>query len=175
MTETKGKLLKSKNKNISNIIAEPDKQEFFVIWELDAPRELVFKAYIEPDLLVQWLGPKDYSLIIETFESISGGKWRFINKDKEGNEYKFHGVNHEVLPPERIIRTFEYDGLPESGHVSLETALFEELPGNRTKLTMHSVFLSVADRDGMVQSMGQEDMNEMYERLDVLLKKLKSG
>jgi uncharacterized protein YndB with AHSA1/START domain len=100
------------------------------------------------------------------------GSWRFIQKDANGNEFAFHGVNHEVLPPERIIDTFEFEGLPEKGHVLLETARFEALPNNRTKLVSQSVFQSVADRDGMLQSGMEEGVNDSYDLLDELLKKM---
>jgi uncharacterized protein YndB with AHSA1/START domain len=159
-----------KNKTI--ITAESGKQELFITREFDAPRELVFKAFTDPKLYVQWLGPRGFTTTLETFEPRSGGSWRFIQKDAEGNEYAFHGVNHEVLPPERIIDTFEFEGLPEKGHVLLETARFEELPNNRTKVVSQSVFQSVADRDGMLQSGMEEGVNDSYERLDELLKKI---
>ncbi len=80
-------------------------------------------------------------------------------------------MNHEVLAPERIIGTFEFEGLPEKGHVILGTVKFEVLPGNRTRLTSQSVFQSVADRDGMLQSGMERGVNEGYERLDELLAK----
>lgn len=85
----------------------------------------------------------------------SGGMWRFVQKDKDGNEHGFHGVYHDVTSPERIIQTFEYEGLPEPGHVLLETIKFEEQDG-QTKMIDLSVFQSVADRDGMLQS-GMEE------------------
>ena len=107
-------------KNKTTIKAEPDKQELFIIREFDAPRELVFKAHIDPNLFVQWIGPHGLTTTLETFEPVSGGKWQFIQKDKDGNEFRFHGVFHEVSP-ERVIQTFEFDGLPESGHATLET------------------------------------------------------
>lgn len=159
--------------NKTEIIAEPGKQELFVIREFDAPRELVFKSFTDPDLYVQWMGPRGLTTTLKKFEPVSGGSWRFIHKDQEGNEFAFHGVNHEILAPERIIFTFEFEGLPEKGHVLLETARFEELPGNRTKLTDQSVFQSVEDRDGMMQSGMEEGINDSYERLDELLEKLR--
>ncbi len=79
-------------------------------------------------------------------------------------------MNREVLPPERIIDTFEFEGLREKGHVSLETLRLEELPGGRTKLTVQAVFQSMTDRDGTLQSGMEEEVNESYERLDELLK-----
>jgi uncharacterized protein YndB with AHSA1/START domain len=158
--------------NKTNITAEPGKQEIVVTREFDAPRELVFKAFTDPQLYVQWLGPRDLTMTLETFEPKTGGSWRYIHRDKAGNAYAFHGVNHEVTAPERIIGTFEFEGLPEQGHVTLETARFEALPGDRTKLTIQSVFQSVADRDGMLQSGMEEGMNDSYARLDELLAKL---
>jgi uncharacterized protein YndB with AHSA1/START domain len=145
----------------------------FIIREFDAPRELVFKAFTDPKLYVQWIGPRGLTTNLETFEPRNGGSWRYIQKDKHGNEYAFHGVNHEVLSPERIIGTFEFEGLPEKGHVILETARFEAMPGNRTKLTSQSVFMSVADRDGMLQSGMEEGVNDSYDRLDELLEKMR--
>ena len=161
--------------NRTRITAEPGKQELFITREFDAPRDLVFKAFIDPKLYVQWLGPRKYTMNLEKFEPRSGGAWRYVFKDKDGSEYGFHGVNHEVLAPERLIDTFEFEGLPEKGHVSLETARFEELPGGKTELTIHVVFLSVADRDGMIQSGMEEGVNESHERLDELLSEMKKG
>ena len=158
--------------NKTNIIAEPGRQDILITREFDAPRELVFKAFTDPELYVQWLGPRDLAMTLETFEPKSGGSWRYIHRDKEGNEYAFHGVNHEVTAPERIIGTFEFEGLPEQGHVTLETARFEALPGDRTRMTIQSVFQSVEDRDGMLQSGMEGGMNESYARLDELLEKM---
>ena len=156
----------------TTITAEPGKQEILITRELDAPRELVFQAFTDPTLYVQWLGPKRFTMTLETFEPESGGRWRYIHTDQNGNAYAFHGVFHEVLAPELIIDTFEFEGLPEKGHVSLETLKLEELPGERTKLTIQAVYRSVADRDGMLQSGMEEGVNESYDRLAELLKKM---
>lgn len=129
----------------------------------------MFKAFIDPELYVKWVGPRELTMDLETFEPIEGGSWRYTSRDKQGNKYSFHGVNHEVLFPERLIGTFEFDGLPEKGHVELDTARFEELPGGRTKLTVQAVYQSVVDRDGMVSSGMEKGVNEGYERLDELL------
>jgi len=159
-------------KNRTRISGEPGKQEIIITREFDAPRELVFKAFTDPKLYVQWLlGPRRLGLTmrLDRFEPKTGGMWRYIHKDRNGNEYAFHGVNHEVLAPERLIDTFEFEGLPEKGHVSLETAKFEELPGGRTRLTIQDVFQSVADRDGMLQSGMEEGVNDSFDRLEELL------
>ena len=154
------------------IIAEPGKQELFINREFAAPRELVFKAFTDPKLIIQWLGPRILTMTLGTFEPRNGGSWRFVHMDRDGNAYAFHGVHHEVAHPERIIRTFEFEGLSEKGHVSLETAKFEEMPGGRTKLVAQSVFQSVADRDGMMQSGMEEGVNDSYRRLDEVLRKM---
>jgi uncharacterized protein YndB with AHSA1/START domain len=163
----------SEKKNKTVITVEPGKQELFVTREFDAPRELVFKAHTDPDLYARWVGPRDLTMKLETFEPVSGGRWRFIQKDKDGNEFGFHGVNHDVTTPDRLISTFEFEGLPESGHVILETTKFEELPGNRTRVTTQSVYQSVEDRDGMVAAGMESGVVDGHERLDEILETLK--
>ena len=159
-------------RNETKVSAEPGSQELTITREFDAPRGLVFKAFVDPRLYVQWLlGPKRLGLtmMLVKFEPRTGGAWRYTQRDGDGNEYGFHGTYHEVLEPERIIDTFEFEGLPEKGHVSLETARFEELPGARTRLTIHSVFQSVQDRDGMLQSGMEEGASDSFGRLEELL------
>ena len=159
--------------NKTTITAEPGKHDIHITREFDAPRELVFKAFTDPELYVQWLGPRRLKMTLEKFEPKSGGSWRYTHKDEKGNEFGFHGVNHEVTFPERIIGTFEFEGLPEKGHVSLETVRFEELPGGRTRLKNVTVFQTVADRDGMLRSGMEKGMGESFERLDELMDKMK--
>lgn len=154
------------------IIAEPGRQEIIIIREFDAPRELVFKSHTDPKLYAQWIGPRGLETTIETFEPEDGGSWRYIQKDQFGDEFAFHGVNHEVTAPLRIIGTFECEWLPEKGHVILQAAYFEELPDNRTRITAKSVFLSVEDRDGILETDMEEGVKESYERLDGLLEKM---
>ena len=156
------------SKNKVTVTAEPGKQELFIVREFDAPRELVYKAHIDPKLYAQWLGPHGYETILELFEPVNGGKYRYINKDKQGNEYGFHGCFHEVSE-ELMIQTFEFEGLPERGHVVLDTMRLEELPGGRTRITIQSVYQTVEDRDGMVQSGMEQGVREGYERLDDIL------
>jgi uncharacterized protein YndB with AHSA1/START domain len=158
-------------KNKTTIKAEPGRQELFITREFDAPSALVYRAHIDPELYVQWLGPRGYEMVLETFEPYSGGRWRYIHKNEQGNEFGFHGVFHEVSP-ERMIQTFEFEGLPQSGHVILDTMKLESLPGNRTRISIQSVYQSVEDRDGMIQSGMERGVNEGYERLDEVLAKL---
>lgn len=158
-------------KNKTTITAEPGKQELFITREFDAPRELVYKAHVDPKLYVQWLGPRGYEMVLETFEPVSGGRYRYIHKDKDGNEYGFHGTFHE-MSEELMIQTFEFEGLPERGHVVLDTMKLEELPGNRTRIMIQSVYQSVTDRNGMIQAGMEKGLNEGYERLDEILIKM---
>jgi len=156
--------------NETKITAEAGKQEIIIEREFDAPRDLVFKVSTDPELIPQWWGPPGFTMEVDKADIRSGGQWRFLH-----NGIGFHGVYHEVLKPSRIIQTFEWEGLPETGHVILETTKIEELPGDRTKLTIQQVFQSVADRDGMVQSGQKGGMEASHKRLDELLEKLKSS
>jgi uncharacterized protein YndB with AHSA1/START domain/DNA-binding transcriptional ArsR family regulator len=171
----KKKIMKGEDStmNKTKITAEPGSHEIVITRDFDAPRELVFKAFTDPKLYTQWLGPRDLRMTLETFEPKIGGMYRYIHTDKDGNAYGFHGVFHEVTASERIIQTFEFEGLPEKGHAALDTARFEALPGGRTRLTRQSVFQSVAVRDGMIQSDMESGVNDSHERLDELLAKLK--
>ncbi len=162
----------STKKNQTKITAEPGKQDLFITREFDAPRELVFKAHTDPKLYVQWLGPHGYEMTLETFEPVNGGRYRYIHKDKDGNEFGFHGVFH-TMTEELMIQTLEFEGLPEAGHVTLDTMRLEKLSGDRTKVTIQSLFQSVSDRDGMIQAGMEQGVNEGYERLDEILVKMK--
>ncbi len=159
--------------NKTVVTVEPGKQELFITREFDAPRELVFKAHVDPDIYVQWVGPKDLEMSIQKLDAFDGGTFEFTHK-RDGHSYRFFGSYHEVLAPERIIGTFEFDGLPERGHVIMGKTSFEELPGGRTRLVHHSVFFSVADRDGMVQSGMERGVDDGYVKLDEVLESLNS-
>jgi uncharacterized protein YndB with AHSA1/START domain len=148
---------------------EPGKQEVVVTRVFDAPRDLVFKACTDPNLIAKWWGPRRYTTIVDKMEVRPGGAWRFVQSDGAGHEFAFHGVYHEITAPERTVQTFEFEGVP--GHVLLDTATFEEQDG-KTKLTQQSVFQSVADRDGMVQSGMEEGSTESMDRLAELLEQL---
>jgi len=151
-------------------VIEPGKQDITSTIVLDAPRELVFKAYTDPELFAKWWGPRRYKNEIDKFESRPGGSWRVVQVGADGSRHAFRGVNHDLVAPERICATFEYEGFP--GHVALQTATFEAL-GNKTKLVAHIVFESVMDRDGMVASGMQEGADESMDRLAELLADLK--
>lgn len=154
--------------NKTEIIAEPGSQELFIRREFDAPRELVFKAHTDPEVYVKWCGPRDLKMKIDKWEPRDGGSYKFTH-ERDGHQYEFLGVYHEIVAPERIIGTFEFTGLPERGHVILGTTRFEELPDRRCRLVHQSVFQSVEDRDGMIASGMERGVNDGYEKLDGLL------
>jgi|HubBroStandDraft_5_1064220.scaffolds.fasta_scaffold554461_1 uncharacterized protein YndB with AHSA1/START domain len=158
------------NKTILKV--EPGKQELFIYREFDAPRDLVFKTFTNPKLLSEWMNPCGMTLHIDQFDSVDGGAYHFTHTDPMGGKHVFRGVFHEVTAPERLIRTFEYLNLPERGHVVVDTMRLEALPGNRTRLTIQSVFQSVADRDGMVAAGMENGVDESHQLLDTLLAKL---
>jgi uncharacterized protein YndB with AHSA1/START domain len=137
--------------------------------EVEAPRELVFRAFTEPELLKQWLGPRRLTMEIDRFEARDGGRWRYRHREEDGTEYGFHGVFHGDPTPDQMVQTFEFEGAP--GHVSLDTARLEEHDG-RTIIHMHSVFQSVEARDAMVASGMAEGVQEGFEQLDELLGRL---
>ena len=131
----------------------------------DAPRELVFAVMTDPKHIPSWWGPEQYETIVDVYEPRPGGRWRFLHRDADGNEFAFHGVIHECTV-DRVVQTFEFEGMP--GHVLLETVTLEEADG-RTTLTNQSVFQSVADRDGMVASGMTDGASESMDRLAQLL------
>jgi uncharacterized protein YndB with AHSA1/START domain len=154
--------------NKTVVTAEPDKQELFITREFDAPRDLVWRAYADPDIYKQWVGPNGMTMTIDSWEFRDGGSYRFTH-ERDGHQFAFFGVNHEIHAPERLIGTFEFDGLPERGHVILGKTTFEELPNGRSRVIHQSVFFSVADRDGMVRSGMERGVTEGFEKLDALL------
>ena len=140
--------------------------------EFDAPRDLVFRAHTDPELLAQWLGPRDLTMTVDHYDVRDGGKWRYVSKDAAGSEYGFHGVFHGTPSPDGIVQTFEFEGVP--GHVSLDTLTLQERDG-KTLLRSVSSFQSVEDRDAMVASDMERGVRDSGERLEELLAKLQAG
>jgi uncharacterized protein YndB with AHSA1/START domain len=138
--------------------------------EFDAPRELVHKAYREPELVKQWLGPRKYEMEIERWDARDGGGYRYIHRDAE-NAYGFRGVFHS-MDIDNMVQTFEFDGAP--GHVSLDTQVLEDLGGGRTRMRSHTVFQSVEDRNAMVEAGMASGVEDGYNRLDELLERLRT-
>ncbi|MGW0916563.1 SRPBCC family protein [Streptomyces sp. NPDC002784] len=150
----------------TQIVADPALPTILLVREFDAPPERVFRAYTDPDLVLQWLGPRRLTMRIVQWDARSGGSYRYVHCEDDGTEYGFRGVFHEVRPNERIVQTFAFDGNPDG--VSLETATFEDL-GHRTRVTTKSLMDSIEARDSMIRSGMQRGVREGHERLDELL------
>jgi len=150
------------------VVAEPGTHEVRMIREFDAPRELVFKAFTDPQLIPRWWGAEAYETVVDKMEVHKGGMWRFIQSGDD-EQYIFNGVFHQINAPESIVQTFEFEGMP--GHILLETITFEERDG-KTIMTDSSVFQTVEDREGMLQSGMEQGTDESMNRLEELLKTL---
>ena len=134
--------------------------------EFDAPREKVFRAHVDPDLVVQWLGPRDLEMEVDHYECRTGGSYRYLHK--RGDEvYGFHGSFHEVRPDEMIVQTFTFEGEPDG--VSLERLTLIDLGDGRTRLEISSLVDSFEVRDAILRSGMEHGVREGYERLDELL------
>jgi len=142
----------------------------FIDWEreFDAPVEAVFRAHKEPDLIKQWLGPRNYEMDIDSYDFRTGGRYRYLHR-ADGEEYAFNGVFHVVRENEFAIQTFEFEGFPDV--VSIESMTFEALDGGRSRVRGHSTYPSMEARDGMVESGMEGGMSEGYQRLDEVLAK----
>jgi uncharacterized protein YndB with AHSA1/START domain len=150
----------------TQIISDPDVPLVRIIREFDAPPEKVFRAHTDPDLLVQWLGPRDLTMTIDHFDCRTGGSYRYVHT-QDGELYGFRGCFHEVRPNELIVQTFTYEGMPDG--VALEKLVLEDLGDGRTRLTATSLVDSFEGRDGFVASGMEVGINEGYDKLDDLL------
>jgi uncharacterized protein YndB with AHSA1/START domain len=147
-------------------VTTPSDREIVSERVFDAPRERVFAAYTDPKLIPEWWGPRRMTTVVDQMDVKPGGTWRFVAHDPDGPEQGFRGAYREVAPPERIVQTFEWEGMP--GHVIVEHAAFEEL-GGRTRVTVTSLFHTTEERDGMLASGMERGLSESHDRLDELL------
>jgi len=154
----------------TEIIANPGEHSLTIEREFAASPAMLFRAFVEPDLVEQWLGPTELITKVDRMDVRDGGTWRYVNVDSDGNEWGFHGVFHGA-PSEAagIVQTFEFEGTP--GHVALQTLTFEER-GDRALARAALVFQSVADRDAMIESGMERGVRDSHERLDALLARL---
>ena len=156
----------TQHRNETRIVVDPNVPTIEIIREFDAPPERVYWAHTDPDLVSKWLGPKDISTRIDSWDARTGGSWRYVAIRDGEDIASFYGSFHELRPDERIVQTFTSEGVPDG--VSLETATFEDL-GGRTRLSVKSVVDSFESRDGIVASGMDHGVREGYERLDDLL------
>lgn len=157
-----------KNTLVRAQVTTPTEREIRIERVFDAPRDHVWRAFTDPELLAQWWG-RGNRLVIERFELERGGHWRFVEHGPEGAN-GFEGRFREVTPQDRIVQTFEWDGMP--GYVVLETADFEDLGDGRTRVVNTSLFYTTEERDGMLHSGMEQGLNESYAALDRLLSKM---
>jgi uncharacterized protein YndB with AHSA1/START domain len=150
----------------TEITADPEVPLVRIVREFDAPREKVFRAHTDPELLVQWYGPRRHEMRIVHHDCRTGGSYRFLHVS-DGVEHGFHGCFHEVRPSELIVQTFTYEGFPDG--VALEKLVLEDLGDGRTRLTATSLVDSFEGRDAFIASGMEEGVHEMYQRLDELL------
>lgn len=150
----------------THIDADPDVPLVRITREFDASPEQVFRAHTDPELIVQWLGPRDLTMSIDHYDCRTGGSYRYVHTS-EGEEYGFNGCFHEVRPPGLIVQTFSFEGFPDS--VALERLLLEDIGNGRTRLTATSLVDSFEGRDAFLASGMETGVREGYERLDELL------
>jgi uncharacterized protein YndB with AHSA1/START domain len=150
----------------TTVLSTPSDREIVSERIFDAPRERVFAAYTNPELIPEWWGPRRMTTIVDQMDVRAGGAWRFIAREPNGEEIGFRGIYREVTPPEEIVQTFEWEGMP--GHVIVETATFEDL-GGRTKVTTTSLFHTTEERDGMLASGMERGLTETHDRMAELL------
>ena len=154
----------------TQIIAEEGKQELFIIREFDVPREMVFRAFSDPEILIQFFAPFDYTMHFNHHDYRTGGSYSWCNKSKEGKTLcTFYGVIHEMAAPERIIQTTEFMELPERGNVVLEVIQFEDLPDSKTRITIHDICPSPATRDAIISSGMEKGLVDIFKKLDNML------
>ena len=155
----------------TTITAQPGTPFLEVVREFDAPPQLVFRAATEPKYVVQWLGPRDRKMRIESWDARTGGSYAYVSyADGDDFEARFRGVFHTVAPHTLVIQTFEFEGAPNE--VCIDTSRYEDLGDGRTRLTMRSVFPSVEAREMAVQS-GMD--RGIYDSMDRLAELLASG
>ena len=149
------------------ITADPKVPLVRIVREFDAPVDKVFRAHTDPELVVQWIGPRAATMRVESWDCRTGGSYRYHAIDSDGNPQAFRGSFHEVRPSEVIIQTFTWEGMPDG--VALERLDLEDIGGGRTRLTSTSLVDSFEGRDGMMMSGMDVGIREGYEKLDELL------
>jgi uncharacterized protein YndB with AHSA1/START domain len=155
--------------NKATLIVKPGEQNIIIERIFNAPRDKVFAAMTQKEKVEKWwIGP-GYDVKVERLDAYSGGSWKFVQTNQEGQEFSFHGIFHYVSR-ECIIQTTEFDGLPEPGHVGLEKMELFDLGNGKTKLVSTGTFMSVADRDAMIESGMEEGMQRTYEKLEEVLR-----
>lgn len=150
----------------AQIVADPDVPTVAITREFDAPVEKVYRAHVDPELVVQWLGPNSTQMRIDQWDARTGGSWRYVATEGDA-EYGFYGCFHELRPNELIVQTFTWEGMPDG--VALEKLVLEDLGEGRTRLTVTALVDSFEGRDGFLASGMEVGVREGYAKLDELL------
>ena len=151
----------------TKVTAEAGKQEMVITREFDLPVDLLFKAYVEPEIVEQWMGTK-----VLKMESKKHGSWRIETSDPKGNmAFRADGVIHEFITDQKITRTFEMENTPFG--VQLEIYTFEKLSDDTSRLNMHVIYESVAQRDQVLKLPFAQGINMAHNRLEEIVSKLK--
>jgi uncharacterized protein YndB with AHSA1/START domain len=150
------------------VVTTPTERTIHIEREFNAPREKVWRVMTEPQLLAQWWG-RGNKLVVEKYELKKGGHWRFV-EHAGGQVHGFEGRFREVTPIDRMVMTFEWDGMP--GYPIVETIELQDLGNGRTKIVNTSLFYEKEERDGFMASGMEGGMNESYAALDRVLETL---
>lgn len=148
-------------------------REVIITRVFDAPRKLVFEALTKPEHLVHWWGLRSHTMVVCEVDLRVGGAWRYVLRAPDGSEYGFHGEYREIVPPEKLVSTEEFEGIPP-GHDYLATVTLDEQDG-RTIFTNRLLYKSVEDRDGHLGSGMEAGMRETFDRLDEHLAKQRAS
>jgi uncharacterized protein YndB with AHSA1/START domain len=157
--------------NKNNLVVDRDARSFSMSRIFNAPRDLVWKVYTDPELVPKWWGPRYLTTVVDKMEVKTGGVWRYIQTDADGNVYAFNGIYIEVQAPERLSYTFEFE--PMAGHSSTDNLTFEELPDGKTKITAETTFDSLEDLEGILQSGMESGAIETWDRLGEILEEVR--
>jgi uncharacterized protein YndB with AHSA1/START domain len=150
----------------TTFFVDQKKPEVVIERIFDAPREVVFQTYTDPSAIPKWWGPKGLNTTVEMMDVKVGGMWRFVQEDSSGKLYAFNGVYHEVVPNEKLVYAFEFEGMP--GHILIENVALEDSDG-KTKVTDRILFDSIEDREGMLNTGMQAGATESMDRFADLL------
>jgi uncharacterized protein YndB with AHSA1/START domain len=142
-------------------------RQFRVERAFPAPPERVFAAYVDPELIPHYWGPRGTTTRVDELDARPGGRWRFVGVSADGSEAAFCGVYREVTPSERIVQTFEYEGWP--GYVSVDSAEFQDRGDGTTLVVSTTTFHTPEEREGMIESGMESGMNDLFDRLEELL------
>lgn len=148
-------------------VSTPSERVIATEREFDAPRERVFAALTDPELIPKWWGLESSETVVEEMDVRPGGRWRFVERMEDGSETAFRGVYREVTPHERIVQTFEWEGMP--GHVSIDAMTLHDLGDGRTRIETTSTFHEQVERDGMIDAGMEKGLNQSYDQLERLL------